>query len=518
MQIQKQTEELIPVADSPMLRARLQCPRCSVLLEPDARQLLCTRCGRSWPVENGVPRFFRPDYYWGELSQNEAGRFIKEAADQGWRSAVQNRFRNEPDMLISLLDWQRVSWLPLLALPPDSIALDVGSGYGAITHALSAHVSKVYSVEAVPERVEFSRVRFEQEGIDNVQLIQASGMSLPFPDGLFDLIIVNGVLEWVGEWERGGDPRAIQRDFLRRIRDMLRENGKLVIGIENRFGQGLFRGGKDHSGIAYTSLMPRWMASLYMRHNRQPHHRMDLNPRRQYRTYTYSKRGYQKLLNESGFGVTDFYWADPGYNQPYALIPLRGESARKHFRRKRAGLQYGGGTWRRLAANAISRSATFLAPDFVILAQKNGGSTAPAVDFLSMPGLLGFANAGCRLYTGPFSYRSVIWLSDPAGKRPHLILKISDGTPLGATAVAAEFSNLSLATKKIARATNPLFSVPAPGMCSEHEKSDLRDRIRRRWTDLGVGFCGIPLSSINPSGAKTLALCGYCRAASEFAP
>ena len=503
MHIQKSTEETASsILDGSTLDERLQCPSCSMLLEVEIGRLTCPNCKNSWPVENGIPRFFQPDYYWGEVNQDEASRFVEEAKQLGWRQAVANRFRDDPEMLISLLDWQRVSWLPLLGLPHDSVALDIGCGYGAITHALAANVGQVYSVEAVPERVEFSRIRFEQDSVSNVQLVQASAMNLPFPDESFDLIVVNGVLEWVGEWERNGSPRSVQGNFLRRVHRMLKENGKLVIGIENRFGQGLFRGGMDHSGIAYTSLMPRWLASLYLRHNRKPHHRMVLNANREYRTYTYSKRGYRKLLAESGFSASDFYWADPGYNQPYSLVPLTGTFARRHLQRRQEGLQYRRRGWREMVARVATQAASLLAPNFVILTQKgrasDGDDNARLTEISNLlPELTGIQGLTCSLYTGPFYHKSLIWIFDRGAKVPRLIAKISDGSPAGAMAIATEFSNLSLVAAKLAKEADAAFAVPVPGRCGELEKWVFATESVAKGQTLAASFAGYPYRALS---------------------
>ena len=40
-----------------------------------------------------------------------------------------------------------------------------------------------------------------------------------------------------------------------------------------------------------------------------------------YKTYTYSKRGYEKLLLEAGFSKTEFFLPYAGYNQPRILVP-----------------------------------------------------------------------------------------------------------------------------------------------------------------------------------------------------
>ena len=81
-------------------------------------------------------------------------------------------------------------------------------------------------------------------------------MALPLAENSFDLVIVNGVLEWVGEWDLTVDPRTVQVNFLKKILRLLKDDGILLIGIENRIGWGLFLGGEDHSGMAYTSLVP----------------------------------------------------------------------------------------------------------------------------------------------------------------------------------------------------------------------------------------------------------------------
>jgi len=61
-------------------------------------------------------------------------------------------------------------------------------------------------VEAVTERIDFTRERLRQERVNNVRLMQASAADLPLADNSFDLVVVNGVLEWVGEWDLTVDP------------------------------------------------------------------------------------------------------------------------------------------------------------------------------------------------------------------------------------------------------------------------------------------------------------------------
>src|SRR5579864_8763737 len=301
----------------------LQCPKCSAKLDCGPEQCICPQCRTAWPVRNGIPRFFQmPDHYWGEVDRNHALELIEAARQGSWAEAVRARFPENDNMIFGFLDPQRASWAPMLGLDENSTALDIGSGYGCITQSLSRFVGEVYSVEAVTERIDFTRERLRQERVTNVRLIQASATGLPLAENSLDLIVVNGVLEWVGEWDLTVDPRTVQINFLKKISRLLKADGILLVGIENRLAWSFFLGEQDHSGLRYTTLVPRAVASWMLRNNSKPHFRTELNPRKQYRTYTYSERGYRNLLREAGFAATSGYWAEPGYNQPYRLIPL----------------------------------------------------------------------------------------------------------------------------------------------------------------------------------------------------
>lgn len=352
------------------------CPRCGAHLKVDRDQVCCPTCVCQWEIRDGIPRFYNPGYYWGEVPREEASSLLSEARTLGWRQAVQERFQHDPAVVYSILQWQsRASWLPLLGLNDNAIALDIGSGYGSITQALANAAQEVYSVEAIPERIEFTSIRLKQEGLSNVRLIQASATDLPLQDNVFDLVVVNGILEWVGEWDLSVPPQEVQLKFLRKIHHMLKPGGILLLGIENRIGYNNFRGNLDHSGLPYTSVLPRWLATLVLRRSRRTHHRTQLNAKREYRTYTYSELGYRRILHKSGFGDLTFYAADPGYNQPLSLIPVQRNALAAHtLRRISEPTQGSRPRWPRLAKFYLSRLGFLrpFVPEFVILARKDG--------------------------------------------------------------------------------------------------------------------------------------------------
>src|SRR5438552_14719685 len=213
----------------------LRCLNCGGPVDVGAEQCVCRGCGSTWPISNGTPRFFQaPDHYWGEVDRNQAIELVEAARGGSWIEAIRTRFAEIDNMRLGLLDLQRASWAPMLGLDEQSTVLDIGSGYGAITHSLSRYAGKVYSVEAVSERIDFTRERLRQEQISNVVLVQASATALPLAENSFDLVVVNGVLEWVGEWDLTVDPRTVQINFLRKICSLLKNDGVLLVGIENR--------------------------------------------------------------------------------------------------------------------------------------------------------------------------------------------------------------------------------------------------------------------------------------------
>jgi SAM-dependent methyltransferase len=430
-------------------------------------------CGTTWPVRNGIPRFFQvPDHYWGEVGRTQALELIEAARQGSWVEAVRARFPEKDNMIFGLLDPQRASWAPMLGLDEKSIALDIGSGYGCISQSISRFAGEVYSVEAVTERIDFTRERLRQERIHNVHLVQASATSLPLAENSFDLVVVNGVLEWVGEWDLAVDPRTVQINFLRKIHRLLKDDGVLLIGIENRIGWDLFLGGNDHSGMPYTSLVPRGVASFMLKHNSKPHFRTQLNARKQYRTYTYSERGYHKLLTEAGFAEVSPYWADPGYNQPYRLVPLAATDwVRQYFEEL---LDHPGPapkrSWRRrLKRIAMPFSPRFV-PDFVLLASRQLGRKTKVQTWVEerlreSDGIRRDLASSAQsitwsLQTGPFKEKSIVRLRDERTDSDLAYLKVFTGSREAGARFETEVTNRARVQESLNVSGTPLVRVP----------------------------------------------------------
>jgi len=299
----------------------LVCPQCKRNLKLEAQNLLCSHCLNSYEVKEGIPYFEENFPYFGEISRQDMEQINKMASSQGWEKALEQILKpKSPTIYEYVVDISRANLYTFFPNLSQSRILDLGCGWGSLTFLLAPLCEEIVGVDAIPERIDFCRIRQEQENIENVQLIVANVLQLPFPEESFEIIIANGLLEWIGI-NGEENPKRLQNLFLKKIFNLLKPEGKLYIGIENRYGFKMWMGAKDHSGIPFTSLMPRMLANFLTKLIRRGPF-MSYKTSSGYRTYTYSCSGYKRLLSEAGFTEVEFFIPLPWYNKPAILIPL----------------------------------------------------------------------------------------------------------------------------------------------------------------------------------------------------
>lgn len=256
-------------------------------------------------IADGIP-FFSADRYWGKAPKEELQQALALIESEGW-NRFQERYRNRFDFTF---EENRADWRFVMPITKDFTVLDAGAGMGRISIPLARVVKKVFALDQSFLRMKYLKLRAEQENLANIEVAVGDIFDQPFADESFDLIVMNGLLEWVGKTKRFSNPREAQKESLRICRRLLKPGGMLYIGIENRLALAYLRG-RDHDGLRFTSYMPRWLASAYSK----------LRKGERYDVYTYTKRGYEKLLQECGFGDVEFYLPYPGYNLPQVMIP-----------------------------------------------------------------------------------------------------------------------------------------------------------------------------------------------------
>ena len=129
----------------------------------------------------------------------------------------------------------------------DSAILDAGCGLGMYVRAFHRFSHDVHGIDVDPEKV----VEASQE-LPNIR--EASAEDLPYPEGMFDIVLSHEVIEHVSD-----DRKAVAEA----VRVLKAPGGRLVIFAPNRLypfeTHGAFWGGEYHFGniplINYLSLI-----------------------------------------------------------------------------------------------------------------------------------------------------------------------------------------------------------------------------------------------------------------------
>ncbi|MEA3492119.1 MAG: class I SAM-dependent methyltransferase [Campylobacterota bacterium] len=183
-----------------------------------------------------------------------------------------------------------INWYPF---EDDASCLEIGGGCGAITGALCDLLDRVTVVELSKRR---SMINYERhKEYENLEIIVGNLNDIVF-EQKFDYITLNGVLEYAGAFTQSTQP---YRDFLLKVKSMLKPKGRLIIAIENRYGLKYFAGAKeDHTAKEFDGITG-YIGNKSVR--------------------TFGKLEIEQLLIESGFRQQTFYYPHPDYKMPMEI-------------------------------------------------------------------------------------------------------------------------------------------------------------------------------------------------------
>lgn len=188
---------------------------------------------------------------------------------------------------------QRENIIAPMDIKETDCVLEIGAGMGAVTGAIACRCKKVDCIE-LSERRSLANA-YRNRNYDNIKIYVGNFQDIEIKEK-YDVITLVGVFEYAGYYISSDSPFI---DFLKNIKGMLKENGKLYIAIENKLGLKYFAGcAEDHLGKPFVGIEG---------YSKEDH------------VQTFTKSQLEKMLTETGYNDIYFYYPYPDYKLPLEI-------------------------------------------------------------------------------------------------------------------------------------------------------------------------------------------------------
>lgn len=147
------------------------------------------------------------------------------------------------------LSSSRKNIVSVINIDKNQNVLEIGSGMGAITGALAEKANYVDCIDLSKKRSYANAYRNQKYSNITIHVGNFEDIIL---NKKYDIVVVIGVLEYAGSFLNSKEPYM---QFLSNISNLLNDNGKVYIAIENKFGLKYFAGcNEDHLGRPFVGI------------------------------------------------------------------------------------------------------------------------------------------------------------------------------------------------------------------------------------------------------------------------
>lgn len=175
----------------------------------------------------------------------------------------------------------------------NALTLEIGAGCGAITGILCEKSKKVTCIDLSLKRSQINAKK--NKDYDNFEILVGNFEDIEIKEK-YDYITLIGVLEYSASYIHARKPFDA---MLQKVKSYMKDDGVLIIAIENKNGLKYWAGAKeDHTGKFFDGI--------------QDYIDVDM-------VRTFSKPEITRLLNRNGFDKLDFYYPVPDYKLPRAV-------------------------------------------------------------------------------------------------------------------------------------------------------------------------------------------------------
>ena len=171
--------------------------------------------------------------------------------------------------------------------------LEIGAGCGAVTGVFCRKTSRVVGIELSKRRSMINATRNAKYG--NLEIIVGNCEDIQIKEK-FDYVSLIGVLEYSPLYINCESPFE---DMVKRAKGFLKDDGKLIIAIENKMGLKYLAGAtEDHTGVPFDGV--------------NNYENIDY-------VKTLSKPEIIDLLRNAGYRKIEFYYPMPDYKMPNVI-------------------------------------------------------------------------------------------------------------------------------------------------------------------------------------------------------
>lgn len=226
----------------------------------------------------------------GEI-EKDIINYLKEYGENGYKTIFEKDISWPVFYHITPIRKNILNWYPF---KENAEVLEIGAGMGAITGVLCDKAHKVTSVELSKQRATAIMERCKDK--ENLEIIVGNFNDIKFTQK-YDYITLIGVLEYAPLYTNTENPF---HDFLIQIKKLLKEDGKLLIAIENQYGMKYFSGApEDHTGTVFDGII-------------------GYSNKKGIRTF--GKEELKTILENAGFKYNKFYYPMPDYKLPNVIF------------------------------------------------------------------------------------------------------------------------------------------------------------------------------------------------------
>lgn len=258
------------------------------------------------------------DFYCDGEVEDELLEIVKKYSDVEYQRIIEERASWPILYHLSPLRENIVDWIPM---DKEAKVLEIGSGCGAITGKLSEKAGSVTCIELSRKRSLINAYRHQD--CDNVTIHVGNFKDIEpdLPDD-FDYICFIGVFEYGQSYINTRNPYV---DWLKMMHGHLKEDGRIIIAIENKLGLKYFAGCmEDHLGTFFSGIEDYAQGGGVR---------------------TFSRNRLEQMFRESGLTEYSFYYPYPDYKFMTTLysdgrLPKPGElyDNQRNFDRERLNL------------------------------------------------------------------------------------------------------------------------------------------------------------------------------------